>query len=688
MMYLLKLPPKFQRLFSLATRCFIVIAFFVSTSKVRAQDQHEIDSLQKVLPTITVDSLKIKLLNTLSVYMVDMDPNKSINYAVEASKLSISTGVRRFEAKSYHNMGNGYYNLADYKTALSCYIKALRINDSLGNDLGILSASGAIGNVFLDMHQPDEAYKYFKQALAMSRKLKNKMGTASSLIALSNVYGEKHDQMLALDYCFQALKLFEEIGNQEAVATCYNNIANAYLKQNDLKKARFYITKAYDNYAKAGNVYGMALALNNIGDFFYQSGAYPTSISYYKRGLEQALKIGANDKMLEAYRGLYKVYKKTGNYKEALLMNEFYQQLNDSIYNSESSKQIAEMQTRFDSEKKGREIELLMKDKKIKKDELVRQRFISWAMAIGGGLVLLLALLAIKGYVQKRKINYQLAEKNNKIETAYNIIEDQHKDIKSSIRYALRLQEAILPTTVFSKTFAGTSFVFYQPKDIVSGDFYWIQEVEDKGTKKILFAAVDCTGHGVPGAFMSIVGHNLLNQAVKEHHKIKPSDILNEINIGLSETLRQTIEESTVKDGMDIALCSLHKTSHNSSVLQFSGANNPVWIVRNNANTELQEIKGDKFPIGIFLGEEMHQFNNHEVELFSGDTVYVFTDGFADQFGGNNGKKFKYKPLQQLILSIQHQSMEQQLETLTKTLTAWKGNLEQVDDVLIIGIRI
>ncbi|MBI2720808.1 MAG: tetratricopeptide repeat protein [Bacteroidetes bacterium] len=684
----MKLPPKFQHLFSLATWCFIVIVFFVSPSKVRAQDQHEIDSLQKVLPTITVDSLKIKMLNTLSVYMVDMDPNKSINYAVEASKLSISKGMRRFEAKSYHNMGNGYYNLADYKTALSCYIKALRINDSLGNDSGILSASGAIGNVFLDMHQPDEAYKYFKQALAMSRKLKNKMGTASCLIALSNVYGEKHDQMQALDYCFQALKLFEEIGNQEAVATCYNNIASAYLKQNDLKKARFYITKAYDNYAKAGNVYGMALALNNIGDFFYQSGAYPASISYYKRGLEQALKIGANDKTLEAYRGLYKVYKKAGNYKDALFMNEFYQQLNDSIYNSESSKQIAEMQTRFDSEKKGREIDLLMKDKKIKNDELTRQRFISWAVAIGGGMVLLLALLAVRGYVQKRKINYQLAEKNNKIETAYNIIEDQHKDIKSSIRYALRLQEAILPTTAFSKIFAGTSFVLYQPKDIVSGDFYWIQEVEDKGTKKILFAAVDCTGHGVPGAFMSIVGHNLLNQAVKGHHKIKPSDILNEINIGLSETLRQTIEESTVKDGMDIALCSLHKTSQNSSVLQFSGANNPVWIIRNNANTELQEIKGDKFPIGIFLGEEMHQFNNHEVELFSGDTVYVFTDGFADQFGGNNGKKFKYKPLQQLILSIQHQSMEQQRETLAKTLTDWKGNLEQVDDVLIIGIRV
>ncbi|OFY84496.1 MAG: hypothetical protein A3F72_13895 [Bacteroidetes bacterium RIFCSPLOWO2_12_FULL_35_15] len=653
-----------------------------------AQDQHEIDSLQKVLPSITIDSSRIQVLNQLSEQIVDIDPAKSINYASEALKIAEKTKLKKLEAKALNNIGNGHYNLAEYKVALFYYIKALNIQESLGNKKGILSSSGSIGNVFLDLHEPDKAYTYFKQSLAISKELNSKRGIASSLIAIGTVFSDKKDYKKSLEYCFQAVKLFEEMDNKEAVATCYNNIADSYLNLKDYSKALFYINKAYDKYSEIGNIYGMALALNNLGDFYRSTGNAEKAIEYYNRGLEQAKKIGANDRILAAYKGISASYKKMGNFKKALDNFELYQKMNDSIYNTENSKQIAEMQARFETEKKAKEIDLLTKDKKIKEDELTQQRIISWSIGIGGFLVLLLAILAIRGYIQKRKVYNELGIKNKKIETAYNIIEDQHKDIKDSIRYAQRLQEAILPTAAFNSTFKDNAFVFYKPKDIVSGDFYWIEEVKINNSTQILFAAVDCTGHGVPGAFMSIVGHNLLNQAVNEHHKIKPSDILNELNIGLSETLRQTQEDSAVKDGMDIALCSLKKNNSNSFTLQFAGANNPVWIVRSKQIPELIEIKGDKFPIGIFVGEELHLFNNHEVELFPGDTVYIFTDGFADQFGGAKGKKFKYKPLQELIISIQEKSMKQQQQILSRTLNDWKGDLEQVDDILVIGIKI
>ncbi|MGZ3921457.1 MAG: tetratricopeptide repeat protein [Bacteroidia bacterium] len=669
-------------------RNYLILIFLFTILVCKPQDQHTIDSLTNVLPSAP-DTTKIKILNYLSEVTVDMNPSKSIEHASEALRIAIEIKSGKSEALALHNIGNGYYNLADYKTALGYYIKALTIKESIGvNKKGLLVSMGSIGNVFLDLHKPDEAYKYLSQALQIAKEINHKTGMASALIAIGTVYSEKNELEKALDYDFQALKIFEETGNKDAAATCYNNIADAYQDLGDFKKARFYVNKAYATYEEEGNVYGMALALNNLGSFNEKTGNYKRALEYYKKGLEQAKKIGANDRILAAYKGISIAYKKTGQYREALAINELYQQMNDSIYNTESSKQIAEMQARFESEKKAKEIDLLTKDKKIKEDELTRQRFISWSMAIGGCLVLLLAIVAIRGYVQKRKINNELAIKNEKIENAYNIIEDQHKDITGSIRYAKRLQEAILPTVMFNKIFRESAFVLYKPKDIVSGDFYWIEEVKQNNKSQILVAAVDCTGHGVPGAFMSIVGHNLLNQAVNEHHKTKPSDILNEVNIGLSETLRQKLEESVVRDGMDIALCSLEEKCSGKYTLQFSGANNPVWIIKANDPTKVIELKGDKFPIGIFVGEELHQFTTREIELEKGDTLYIFTDGYADQFGGAKGKKFKYKPLQELVLSIQAKDMKEQHDILNTSLHEWKGHLEQVDDVLVIGIRV
>jgi tetratricopeptide (TPR) repeat protein len=403
MIHLLKFLKKFQRSSydGLHFSFLFILLFFTSGSS--AQDQHTIDSLQKLLPTITIDSTKINVLNDLSSEVVDIDPTKSINYATEALRLAETLKLKKGAAKALHNIGNGHYNLAEYKIALSYYIRALNIQEAIGNKKGILSSSGAIGNVFLDLDQPDEAFKYFKQALAISKELNSKSGMAASLVAIGHVYSDKEDFKQALEYIFQSVKLFEEIGNKEAVGTCYNNIADAYQHLKEPAKAMYYVNKAYDQYHEVGNVYGMALALNNIGNFYQQTGNQEKALEYFKRGLEQAQKIGANERILSAYEGISKTYKALGRYKEALAINELHQQMNDSIYNTESSKQIAEMQARFDTEKKAKEIDILTKDKKLKEEELLKQRLISWSMAIGGCLLLLLALLAIRGYIQKRK---------------------------------------------------------------------------------------------------------------------------------------------------------------------------------------------------------------------------------------------------------------------------------------------
>jgi serine phosphatase RsbU (regulator of sigma subunit) len=251
----------------------------------------------------------------------------------------------------------------------------------------------------------------------------------------------------------------------------------------------------------------------------------------------------------------------------------------------------------------------------------------------------------------------ELEAEKEKLQEAYSEIDEKNKDITDSIKYAKRIQEAILPADSIFKQHLPNSFVLYKPKDIVSGDFYWLE----KWGHQILIAAVDCTGHGVPGAFMSIVGHNLLTQTVNALGLSKPALVLNEVNQQLSKKLNQNPEEATVRDGMDIALCGINYVK---KTIEFAGANNPVWIIKN--GKELVQLNGDKFPIGAFVGEELQQFTNHEWQLQEGDIIYLFTDGYADQFGGPKGKKFKYKQLEELLLSVCNKPFAEQKERVRK----------------------
>jgi serine phosphatase RsbU (regulator of sigma subunit)/HAMP domain-containing protein len=281
----------------------------------------------------------------------------------------------------------------------------------------------------------------------------------------------------------------------------------------------------------------------------------------------------------------------------------------------------------------------------------------------------------------ERKVEERTAEvvrQKEEIESQREKLEFLYNQVTDSIKYAKRIQEAILPPDSIVKKLLPDSFILYKPKDIVSGDFYWI---EKKG-KKIFFSAVDCTGHGVPGAFMSIVGYNILKHIVNKLNELEPATILNYLNNGVSETLHQGLDENTTRDGMDIALCSI---DFEKNEIEYAGAYNPMYIIRNN---ELIEIKADKFPIGMYIGENQKYYTNNKFNLEKGDTVYIFSDGYVDQFGGDKGKKFMAKQFRQTLLDIQSLSMAQQKQHLDSTIEKWKGSQEQVDDILVIGVRV
>jgi len=278
--------------------------------------------------------------------------------------------------------------------------------------------------------------------------------------------------------------------------------------------------------------------------------------------------------------------------------------------------------------------------------------------------------------VQERTVEIQ--EQKEEIERSRDEIAKYAKDITDSIKYAKRIQKAIFPAWQEVREIFPESVVFYQSKDLVSGDFYFAEKI---GSKKV-FAAVDCTGHGVPGGFMSIVGNNLLRQAIRQLGITKPSEILDYTSHGITNTLHQTYEESSVKDGMDIALCCWNEKKQ---TVEYAGAYNPLFLFRDG---ELTEYKGDRFPVGTFVGEEVREFSNHEIKVKSGDMLYVFSDGYADQFGGPNGKKFMMNRFRKLLTDIHNKPMDEQHELLTKTFKNWKGSFEQVDDICVIGVRI
>jgi serine phosphatase RsbU (regulator of sigma subunit) len=270
-----------------------------------------------------------------------------------------------------------------------------------------------------------------------------------------------------------------------------------------------------------------------------------------------------------------------------------------------------------------------------------------------------------------------LSDINRSLQTAYHEIEEQKKHIEDSIHYARRIQNAILPPDEFVSALLPDSFVLYKPKDIVSGDFYFMAHKDGIA----IVAAVDCTGHGVPGAFMSIVGNNQLNFAVNVKNEIRPDLILNALNEGVTKSLRQTRLSSSVKDGMDISLITI---DYKNAKLNYAGGYNPLFVVRNN---ELIQIKADKFPIGGYMGEKLKNFTNNEMDLQKGDVMYLFSDGYADQFGGDDDSKFLIRRFRELILKIHNEPMNEQKEILNQIHEDWRGNTVQIDDILVIGIR-
>jgi serine phosphatase RsbU (regulator of sigma subunit) len=358
------------------------------------------------------------------------------------------------------------------------------------------------------------------------------------------------------------------------------------------------------------------------------------------------------------------------------------------MFREDKTKAIEEMSTRYETEKKQQQIELqesqlTAKDAKIKQQKTFRNALIG-----GLGAIALIVIVIAYAYAQKRKDNKKITEQNEKIIKANEELKQlnettnrQKNEIVTSILYAQRIQSAILPPETYINELLSENFIFYKPKDIVSGDFYWIKKVKHF----IILVSADCTGHGVPAAFMSMLGMSYLNEIVQRREVTKANQILNELRKQIKQSLRQTGNKEETRDGLDIALCVIDTKKN---IMQYSGAHNPLYIIsHNNGESEVKEIKADPMPVGVLLSHDK-SFTNHEIELKTGDTFYIFSDGFPDQGGGTDNARYTTAKFKKTLLEIHGQPMPEQKKILEQTLIEWMGDYPQRDDILIIGARV
>jgi serine phosphatase RsbU (regulator of sigma subunit) len=416
------------------------------------------------------------------------------------------------------------------------------------------------------------------------------------------------------------------------------------------------------------------------------------AIKYNLKSLEIALGMKSAKNVMKAYSGLAESYEQLGDKDKAYKSIQLYANWKDTLYNEQNAAAIVEMQTKYDTDKKEAQNTLLIAEKKLDKTNLEKKSLQQKMLLVLLASVLVIVIYVVYSLNQKKKINELLNNQNEEIVLKNDIIEEKNKDITDSINYAKRIQETILPNESLLKN-NFESFIYYRPKDIVSGDFYWFKEIGNK----IFFSVVDCTGHGVPGAFMSIIGVNSLNKIVEDLRIEKPGEILDNLNRLVNDSLglRDGVDIRSMRDGMDISICVLDKTT---KTLEYAGANNSLYLLRESSskinnmepimksnNTHFWEVKPNKMAIGG--GNNVNLYQTHTIQLEFRDTVYLFSDGYADQFGGPKGKKFMYKSFKRMFLSIQAKSMDNQLAYIDNTMKEWKGGIEQLDDICVLGVR-
>ncbi|MBI4647207.1 MAG: tetratricopeptide repeat protein [Bacteroidia bacterium] len=677
----------------------ILICFYVF-----AQNRQKIDSLNHVLKNAGHDTIAVNALIQLGEQWLNSNPDTSIQiFRNTLNRFSLNRKnepvFNQMKAKIFLKTGVAFKNKGLYDTAIKKKKKS-RIAGCYMN----------IGKLHETQKNYAQAIDYLKKSLTLYESLADKKNTAYCLNNIGSILSNQKQYKEALTFFNKALQLFEEIGDKKAISTCLVNIGSTLVNCKKQNESFAYFQKAFAISDEIGDNNSKAFSLINMGAYYKLKNEYSKGIEYCSKGLEVAKSINNIELQNNAMEVLFELYSKQGDFKEAFDCHVRYKRINDSIYNAEKTKRITEVEAKYQNEKKQLVIKNQASELARKNEQMQKQRIAIIAAIAVIVLVLVFSAILYRLFRQKKLANTLLARKNNEIqnllETVSNrnkIIEKQKTEIDDSIRYAQRIQQAILPKQETISEALEEYFILFKPKDVVSGDFYFVSKIN----KWLIASVADCTGHGVPGGFMSMLGLSFLNEIVNKSYITETKQVLNEMREYIIRSLHQQGVSSeqnistslNVKDGMDITIVAIDTETNK---MTFSGANNPLYLTRkdctiiqeqglqikiykNPENLTLIEFFPNKMPVAIY--DEMSSFSMHEFTLQKGDSLYLFSDGYKDQFGGPKRKKFLSKQFRELIMSIYEKPMNEQKEILDKTIEDWKGDNDQIDDITVMGIR-
>ena len=672
---------------------------FTGLAQPASEQDQIIDSIQNVIKTASHDSIIIKNWKAWDdiIYASNPELDLTLNLKIDSlCELNLEKNLDQNEKSFFltskgsalNNLGLIYMDQGDHARAIQYYVKSLDIFKALKDQNGMARAYNNIGNIYNYQNNYEKAIEYYNQSLKLYKALEYIPGMAHIYNNLGGIFLNQKKYTEALDYQTRGLDIYMSINEKAGMADSYSNIGNIYYVQKDYASAIKYFENALNIIEGSDDKKRRARILNNIGIVYHDIGDYTKAKTYSQKSLGMAQDIESAFEIFGASNNLWKINKKLGLYKESLSMYELATTTRDTINSAENQMEVIRQEFKFNYEKKEAVANAnyqaaLEKQRLETQANQERQTIIIIAVSSILGLAALFLIFAFNRLRITKK-------QKSKIENQKHIIENTHTEITDSINYAKRLQDAILPSFNEVNQHLPRNFIFFKPKNVVSGDFYWFEHLNNVS----YIAAADCTGHGVPGAMVSVVCSNALDRSVKEFGMKAPAQILDKTREIVIETFAKSGE--AVKDGMDISLCAIDQNK-----VIYSGANNPLWIVRKTAeltaeqklekgtitinDTSLIELKADKQPIGLYT--ETRNFTQREIEVFPDDKLYLFTDGYADQFGGEKGKKFKYKSFKRFLIELSSKSMSDQAQLISHFFDEWKGDLEQVDDVCIIGIQ-
>ncbi|MBL4624309.1 MAG: tetratricopeptide repeat protein [Flavobacteriales bacterium] len=621
------------------------------------------------------EGLGVSLNNIGISYYYQGKYEDALRYFQQAGEIKIETRDSVGAARAFNNTGIMYDIGGKPAKAIESYLIALKIYEEAGRTDMQIGTIQNIGLIYSGQKEYRKALNYYLKSVRLSDEIDDKDGQQTSLNNAGTAYDNLAEYDSAATLYHRALNIANEIGSKRGIALTHNNLAVNVQERGLLDSAIYHYLLALPLKIELGNKAGIAVSQLGLAEVYYRLEKPQKAIEYLGSALKNAEETGYVEYIRQSYRLLSSSHAQAKNFEQAYEYQTLFIQLKDSLLNEENSKIINELNTKYETEKKEQQIAIQSLENDKLQSSNARQKVMIFASCGGVILMLVLAFVLFRSNQQKQRANNILEERNELISRQRDEIIVQKRELTDSIDYAKTIQDSILPSKEIISKSLPNHFVLFQPKNVVSGDFYWFAEVKNT----TIIAAIDCTGHGVPGALVSMVGANLLNQIVIERGIVNPGEILFQLNNEIRNVFQKEGNISSSNDGMDMALCAI-----SGNKLKYAGAKNPLFHVNDGL---LSVTKGTPDAIGGHTAKDS-TYKCHELILGADDMCYIFSDGFQDQFGGKKGKKFMVKNFKSLLSEIFTEPLHKQQEILTKKINEWKSGYEQIDDICVIGFKV